>query len=146
MKRILFLALSIALVAADSKEDASKKDVAAMQGDWACDRMERDGQKFPDEAAQAYFRTVKGNAYTVSRFKKAVGKGTFTLDATKSPKQIDITLADGPAKGKTVLGIYKIDGDTLTICNAGPGGKRPAEFKAPQKSGQTLAVWSREKK
>ena len=146
MKRILFLALSLTLAAADPKEDPGKKDLAAMQGDWACDRMERDGMKFPDEAAQAYFRTVKGKAYTVYRFKKAVGKGTFTLDATKSPRQIDLTLGDGPAKGKTVLGIYKIDGDTLTLCYGGPGGKRPAEFATKEKSGHTLAVWSREKK
>jgi uncharacterized protein (TIGR03067 family) len=132
------------VIAADKKDDPARKDLAAMQGDWACDSMERDGEKFPDEAAQALFRTVKGNAYTVHRFKKQVGKGTFTLDATKTPKQIDITLAGG--KGKPILGIYKIEDGKLTMCYPMPGGARPAAFTTKADSGHTLAVWSREKK
>jgi uncharacterized protein (TIGR03067 family) len=37
---------------------------------------------------------------------------TFRLDATKSPRQIDI---DGPKKSLS-LGLYQLDGDELTVC------------------------------
>lgn len=45
---------------------------------------------------------------------------------------IDIEIVEGPdeVKGKKSLGIYKLDGDKLTVCVGMPGtDKRPAEFK-----------------
>ena len=47
---------------------------------------------------------------------------TFSLDPDKSPKEINLT-----AKGNKALGIYKLDGDDLTICMS-VGGSRPSEF------------------
>jgi uncharacterized protein (TIGR03067 family) len=85
---------------------------------------------------------VKGNNYTVFRFSKAVGKGTFTLDATRTPKTIDLT----PAGAKPILGIYKLEKETLTICYGEPGKPRPTAFAAKAGSGHTLMVWVREKK
>jgi uncharacterized protein (TIGR03067 family) len=142
MIRSVFLLLC--LVAAE-KDDASKKDMDAMQGDWAAERMVRDGFAFPDDDAQAIFRTVKGDAYTMFRFRKKIGAGTFKLDATKTPKQIDATPTGG-AKGMVVRGIYKIEKGVLTICFAMPGKDRPTAFEAKEGSGHTLTVWKKEKK
>jgi uncharacterized protein (TIGR03067 family) len=143
MRRVIPVLLAALALAAAPKDDAGKKDLEKMQGDWACEAMERDGFKFPDEAAQSYFRTVKDNSYTVSRYRKAAGKGTFKLDTTKTPRAMDITPAAG---GKPILAIYKIEGDTFTMCYAMPGGERPKEFATKADSGHTLAVWKREKK
>jgi uncharacterized protein (TIGR03067 family) len=151
MKRlatVLALALALAAPAEEKKEDASKKDLKAMQGDWAGDSFKRDGMAFPDDDAQALFRTVKGDRYTLSRFRKKVGSGKFTIDATKSPREIDF-LPDAPPKGKAIpaiKGIYKIDGEKITMCYGAPGGKRPAKFESTEGSGLTLVVWVREKK
>ena len=43
---------------------------------------------------------------------------------------IDLVIDDGPeeAKGKTSKGIYKIDGEKLTLCVSAPGKDRPKEF------------------
>ena len=141
---LVLLVLAVGVLGAPGA-DAGKKDQARMQGDWAAEALTIDGMKLPDDDAQAYFRTVKGNAYTVFRFSKAAARGTFTLDATKSPRTMDVTPA-GPRKGKPILAIYKLEGDTLTICNAGPGKERPKTFTAPAGSGHTLTVWKREKK
>src|SRR5262249_26207484 len=145
MLRTTALCFALLLVAADKKEDASKKDLTAMQGDWAAEKMVRDGMALPDDDVQALFRTVKGNAYTVFRFRKKLGSGTFKLDASKSPRQIDIT-PDGVPKGTVFQGIYKLEKDTLTICFAGPKGKRPTAFASKEDSGVTLTVWKKEKK
>jgi uncharacterized protein (TIGR03067 family) len=40
------------------------------------------------------------------------GAGTVTVNSMKKPKAIDVAMTEGPEKGKTVLGIYEIDGDT----------------------------------
>src|SRR4051794_6973561 len=104
MFRACLLCVCLAPLAFAADDDLAKKDREAMQGDWACDGLTRDGMTFPDDDAQALFRTVKGDSYVVSRFRNKAGSGTFTLDASKSPKEIDI-VPDGPKK-VVVKGIY----------------------------------------
>jgi uncharacterized protein (TIGR03067 family) len=132
------------LVAAEPA-DANRKDQDAMQGDWACERLVRDGQALGDDDAGAYFRTVKGNAYTIHRFRKKAGAGTFVLDASKTPKHIDI-IPDGAAKGVIIHGLYKIEGGRITMCFGAPKQERPKGFESKEGSGLTLTVWAREKK
>ena len=141
----LMLALG-GLLQADDKADANKKDLATMQGDWALTSMTRDGMKFPDEDAQALFRTVKGKQYTVSRYEKVAGKGTFTIDATTKPHTIDFLPDTEKDKSRVLRGIYKFDGEKLTICYAPAGKDRPTEFASKEGQNQTLAVWEREAK
>jgi uncharacterized protein (TIGR03067 family) len=53
------------------------------------------------------------------------------IDADAKPfATIDLVIDDGPdeAKGKTSKGIYKIDGEKLTLCVSAPGKDRPKEF------------------
>jgi uncharacterized protein (TIGR03067 family) len=147
MKRTtLLLAVVFLAGAADGAKDESAKDLEKMQGDWAADSLVRGGFPLPADDARAYFRTVKDDQYTVSRYSKVVGKGTFKIDATKKPKTIDSQPADPTGKIKPVLGIYELDGDKLTICNAEPGKERPTEFTSKEGSGNSLTVWLREKK
>jgi len=57
-------------------------------------------------------------------------KGKIDKDAKPHPS-IDLTVLDGPeeAKGKLSKGIYKIDGEKLTICVGVPGKQdRPKDF------------------
>jgi uncharacterized protein (TIGR03067 family) len=115
-----------------------------MQGDWVAESLASDGEKASDDDVQAYFRNVKGDAYTVFRFSKVSGKGTLKIDATKNPKTIDSTPDGG--KVPPVAGIYSLEGDTLTICNAPPGKPRPTKLVSEPNSGHSLWVWKREKK
>jgi uncharacterized protein (TIGR03067 family) len=146
MKSKLLLALlGCFLVAGVGKDDAGKKDLEKMQGDWAAVSMVQDGMKIPDDDAQALFRTIKGNDYTVYRYDKALSKGTFTLDATKKPRTIDFLPANAPNR-MPIQGIYEFEGERLKYCYAPPGKPRPADFAAKEGSGHTLTVWEREKK
>jgi uncharacterized protein (TIGR03067 family) len=144
MIRACVLSLGLAALAFADREDVNTKDRDAMQGDWACESLTRDGMALPDDDAQSFFRTVKGDTYTVFRFRGRIGAGTFTLDATKTPREIDL-VPEGPKK-VVIKGIYKIEKDVLTMCYAAPGGKRPEAFAAKKDSGDTLAVWKKEKK
>jgi uncharacterized protein (TIGR03067 family) len=143
MPRSLLVLLVLGAPAAE--EDAARKDLERMQGNWAAVSMVSDGFRLPDDDAQALFRTIKEDKYTVFRFDRPIGKGTFTLDATKMPQAID-AVPDAPGgKGKPMLGIYRIDGDKLELCFAAPGKERPKIFESKTGSGQTSSAWTREK-
>lgn len=148
MKRLLVVLLAlVGLTAADAAtEDAAAEDLKKMQGDWVVVSMESDGMKIPDDDAQALFRTVKGNEYTVSRFRTVVGKGTIRLDATKKPRTIDAHPAGAARDAKPIRGIYEFEGDKLKLCFALPGKDRPTQFRSEEGSGHTLTVWQRERK
>jgi len=139
------LVLALAAVAEGAKEDAAAEDLKRMQGNWVVVSMEVDGLKVPDDDAMALFRSVKGDRYTVSRYRKVVGKGTIKLDATKKPRAIDALPAGATGEAKSLLGIYEFDGNKLKLCFARPGMPRPTEFSAKEDSGHTLTVWQREK-
>jgi uncharacterized protein (TIGR03067 family) len=66
-------------------------------------------------------------------------KAEVKLDPTRRPRQIDLTALDGPAEGKTVQGIYKLEKGRLTICmreHKAGGQGRPTEFAADAKNSQ----------
>jgi uncharacterized protein (TIGR03067 family) len=140
---VLLLAIALGLAAADAPEDATGKDLERMQGNWMADSVSANGIKWGEDESQALFRTVKEDAYTVARYSKQLSAGTFTIDATQSPKTIDST-PRGAAAGQPVLGIYEFDGEALRICNAQPGKPRPKDFKARIGSNHTLILWIRE--
>jgi uncharacterized protein (TIGR03067 family) len=137
------LASFVLIAAAAPREATDSDDMKKMQGDWMVVSMTANGMKYPDEEAQALFRTVDGNSYQVSRYSKAMVKGTFKIDPAATPKTIDSSLATDPSKA--LLGIYEFEGAMLKVCNAPPGKPRPTAFEAKAGSGHTLTVWQPEK-
>jgi uncharacterized protein (TIGR03067 family) len=131
----LFGLLNVEVVCAD---DA--RDLAAMKGTWSVVSAERDGKDVTDATVTL---TVDGAKVFVKRGDKQIFEGTAKLDASKSPKTIDVTQeSDGELKGKTIPGIYELDGDTLKVCS---GKERPTDFTAAAGSGRFLRVYKRAK-
>jgi uncharacterized protein (TIGR03067 family) len=145
MKKLLPVVCVFLLLGADKKDDA-KKDMAQMEGKWSMVSGERDGQPLPDDIVSSARRVVKAGETTVTIGGELFLKAKFTLDLSKKPKAIDYTVTGGQNEGKTQLGIYELDGDTVKFCFAAPGEERPTEFRTKTGSGQTLSVWKREKK
>ena len=142
---LLVLALFLLAGADASRGDENRKDLEKIQGDWAQVSMIVDGAKLPDDEAQALFRSMKEDKYTIFQFKKVIGKGTFKLDASRKPKTIDAETTVGGRK-LILLGIYELEGETLKLCFAPPGKPRPSDFTAKKGSEHRLSVWEREKK
>jgi uncharacterized protein (TIGR03067 family) len=72
-------------------------------------------------------------------------KGTFIIDESVNPKQIDVTITDCSYTsyiGKVALGIFKVESNSLTFCANEPGNSsRPSSFT---KSGNSrLFVFSK---
>jgi uncharacterized protein (TIGR03067 family) len=136
---LVFLAVGVGRAA---DKDAELK---ALEGAWEIDAATSDGENHTDLYAGMKL-ILKGSDYTI-QFAENSDKGTFAIDPEKSPKWIDIkTGAKGPFKGLTLLGIYKIDGEKLTVCLQADGKARPTEFDAKKTTRNMLLTYKREKK
>ena len=146
MRVTIPLVLVLLLGAAATPQDTVKKEMAQLDGEWSMVSGEANGMQMPDAMVKTGKRVAKDGKTTITISGQIYLKAKFTIDPTKKPKAIDYTMTEGPTKGKTHLGIYELDGDTVKFCFAAPGKERPTEFTAKEGSQQTLSVWKRDKK
>lgn len=140
---ILALATATISLARATDDEAVKKDLAHLQGEWTMVSGSADGQPMPDEMRKEMKRVCKGDQITVTMKNQVFLKAKITIDPSKSPKTIDYDMTEGFSKGKKQLGIYELNGDTFKACFNSPGAERPTEFKAGE--GLTLSEWKRQK-
>jgi uncharacterized protein (TIGR03067 family) len=92
------------------KADANKK---ALQGTWVAVAGENSKEKFDKELKDIRL-VFQGDKLTL-RLGGEVLHATYKLDPSRKPKAIDLTSAGGRARGKTVLGIYALEGGALSL-------------------------------
>jgi uncharacterized protein (TIGR03067 family) len=116
-------------------------DQELIQGTWKPVRADVNGMPAPE----AMFKTL--NPHIAIMGAQVVWKlgpntlpnfeGEITLDPSKSPKAINMIVFDkANRERKVLLGIYKLEGDTLEICSAlnpDAPADRPREFKSVAK-------------
>jgi uncharacterized protein (TIGR03067 family) len=148
-----FVALTLTAPAAEPQKEkdlpeAAKKDLKKLEGKWKAVKLvvndeERENPMLDGEEVVLEF---KGRKIAIA------GKDYLDiteLDPTTSPKLIDFKgLEDkgGIRKDTVYEGIYKVDGETLTIAlYVGAGNKRPEKFESPKESNIILVTLKREK-
>jgi uncharacterized protein (TIGR03067 family) len=146
MFRTTPLLFTLFLVATAGARDDAKADAAKLEGEWVMVSGEASGQAMPADTVKTGKRVARGGETSITFGGQVYFKAKYTLDPAKKPKAIDYVMTEGPTKGKTHLGIYEIDGDTVKFCFGGPGAERPTDFTAKGGSGRTLSVCKRDKK
>ena len=137
----------------EDKKEAVKKDLKQLEGNWQMARQDHEGREDSGKSIKKNGVLFEGTEYKFLRDGLATGaSATITIDPTKSPKEIDLKITGGTAKGSTQLGIYRFTDDgKLEICMNQPRGKgsekRPAMFttKPSVGSGNIMYVLEREK-
>src|SRR6267143_875272 len=109
--------------AGDGKVDVDK-ELKKFQGIWAFESVEVGGKEVPIAEFKGIRVTFEGDKYTVKKGDEVIQAATQKLDPSKSPKTLDVTVAEGPNKGAVMVGIYEISGDTLKVCFDPEGKKR----------------------
>jgi RNA polymerase sigma factor (sigma-70 family) len=123
--------------------EVAVKDQEKILGTWAYVSVEANGKKVPEAVKDARLTFAAESKFTAINRKGEKMGGTYKLDPARKPKQITTT----NDKGKTHLGIYKLEGDTLTICiHQEDGADRPTEFATKKGTKIVLVVLEREKK
>jgi uncharacterized protein (TIGR03067 family) len=129
------------------KIDAAKADVAKLQGTWQMTALTDEMGAAPAKELSEWTFEFNGDKVTNSQSKDRKGRSlTYALDPSKEPKTID--MSDG---GLVIEGIYRVDGDDLTIClvtgsRNGKTAPRPPQFKADKSKKYSLFVLKRVKK
>lgn len=122
---------------------AATEGQAELNGTWAVIATESDGESVPKEDLADITVKIDAGKYSLNRSGDA-DTGTFTVDATKTPKQMDIRPETGPGGGQTIPAIYEWVGETLRICYSVDGsGERPDRFSAASGSGRVLVTYKR---
>jgi RNA polymerase sigma factor (sigma-70 family) len=136
-------------------KEEQRKEATKLNGKWKAVAAEISGNVLPEDTAQTNVWDIADGKITRKLPKNKVKGGTdeevlpFKTDPNKKPAHIDI---EGEVAGQKIIikGIYKLDGDELTVCLYGADGGRPAEFTSSdlgngQKGGNFLLKFRREK-
>ena len=147
MKWLTVFCVALALNSAPARLFAGgNSSDETLVGEWAVISFEKDGKKVPEEdfkGTRVRFTSSPGTV-TVTKGEKTAAEGTIEVDPAKQPKTINVTItSEGPRKGKTSLGIYRVDGDILTLCFDDSGKMRPKEFVSKPGSGLDLRKYTR---
>ena len=117
-------------------------DLDKLRGTWRITALESDGQTVPTASLRGADVVV-----TDTKFKSTgLGQdyeGRLEVDNTKTPKTVDFVFTSGPQAGARNLGIYRLAGDTWTICLATRGTKRPKTFVTAPRTGLALETLRR---
>lgn len=121
----VLICLTVALVHAQG-------DAAKLEGTWLLTGAVSDGKKVPDELFPKFGGKMvlsKDGTYEQSQMGMKLESGKYVTDVSKKPATIEYSILEGDDKGKKQMGIFKLDGDMLTIAVGKAGTEmRPKDF------------------
>ena len=127
------------------KESASSSDdLKQLQGTWRLAAGEANGETINADDLGSIVVSVKDDTYEVKANDNTDG-GTFSLDPSKSPKEMNVRPTSGNDAGKTIRAIYELDGDTFRACYGDADGDRPTAFKTGSDGGRMMVTYKRKK-
>ncbi len=98
-----------------------------IQGTWIPTQAELAGTPWSEDVLKSMKLLIGEHQYKVFMGNQ-VDHGTLTIDKTARPKTMELIGDKGPNKDKTILAIFEVVGDNLTICYDLDGVSYPADF------------------
>ncbi len=133
---------------APAQEDAVKKELAGMAGDWRLVRGEESGEPAPEFVIKNLECVIEGDRLTfkgVATLTDIASRLSIKIDVSTTPACIDLKVEAGSLKGDVLEGVYERKGDELKLCLYVGKGNRPLEFETKAGSNLVLFILKREK-
>jgi uncharacterized protein (TIGR03067 family) len=130
---LALLALGLLTAGGAARADDAPKD--KLEGTWQVVQLESGGQQVPANGLQGMQVVITQDTLAIQLSPARKQLGTYRTDPTRKPKAIDLMATVGPDKGKTLTGIYQLDGGALKLCFSEPGKERPKGFATKKGSG-----------
>ena len=150
MRSSICVALLAAVVwVGQLRENESSEESKKLQGTWVAASAEVRGRE--EKPLRVSMKMgITGTKVTITRSDREQPgvEEIRRMDPSKTPKQIDPTW-ERRGKAWHVLGLYKLDGDTLTLCTPHFVSDDPAKAKRPPaftSEGGEIIVYQRERK
>jgi uncharacterized protein (TIGR03067 family) len=137
MKLITVALISVLVIASPSVWGAAVDDRQAILGTWS-GGMEGD----PPGSIVLTITPTKISGRD-ARTGKNLGDGTYEINP--GARTIDTRGTEMPIQGRTYLGIYSLEGNTLRWCSQSRGKKRPADLKHRPERDQFLMILEKQK-
>ena len=134
------IVLSVSVTAPQLKDKSPKEP--PIFGDWLrVGHTEAGAPVAPDREPHRQVFKTDGEWEYYYGDKGAPGGKSFAVDPRQSPPTIDISINSGASTH--YRGIYKVEGDTLTLCLVTGDRDRPKAFESTQDRPTTIWVFKR---
>jgi uncharacterized protein (TIGR03067 family) len=102
-----------------------------LEGAWAPVAATVGGHSLVVAELRVKYLVLDSGGYSIiDRTNQIVDRGDYLADETASPKTIDIVGREGPNAGRTMLAIYQLEADKLTVCHDLDGKERPSDMQS----------------
>jgi uncharacterized protein (TIGR03067 family) len=101
-----------------------------LEGAWVPVSASVSGKELVVAELRVKYLVLDGHDYSIiDRSNQVVDCGEYLVNDSASPRTIDIVGRDGPNAGRSMLAIFEIKGDQLTVCYDLDGNKRPEDMQ-----------------
>lgn len=104
-----------------------------LEGAWVPIAASVSGQELGVAELRVKYLVLDGHDYSIiDRSNQIVDRGEYLVNDRATPWTIDIVGRDGPNAGRSMLAIFELRGDRLTVCYDLDSRNRPADMESQE--------------
>ena len=114
----------------------------SIRGTWIPVEAILEGKRLPEEGLEGMVLTIDHTTYSLQA-PGGLDKGTVEVHSLQYPLGVDLTVTDGPNRGRVRRAIWETAGNWMRVCYAIEGSERPSKFEASEGEPSLLVTYRR---